>query len=61
MSEREEYLGDGCYCSFDGYAIWLRAPRENGDHVVALEPAIFNALTAYARQVWKVPADPPAE
>ena len=43
----EEYLGDGVYVSFDGYAITLRAPREHGDHYVVLEPREFKALTDY--------------
>ena len=34
MSEREIYLGDGLFASFDGYQVKLRAPRENGDHEV---------------------------
>jgi hypothetical protein len=34
----EEYIGDGLYVSFDGWEFCLRAPRENGDHVVYLEP-----------------------
>jgi hypothetical protein len=38
MSEREEYLGDGLYASFDGYQIRLRAPRGFGvDHEVFLD------------------------
>jgi hypothetical protein len=48
MRDKEVYLGDGLYASFDGFAIWLRAPRENGvDHVVALEPQVWNELAAY--------------
>jgi|HubBroStandDraft_6_1064221.scaffolds.fasta_scaffold00056_124 hypothetical protein len=43
----ETYLGDGLYCSFDGFQIRLRAPRENDDHVVFLEPAVYNALVKY--------------
>jgi hypothetical protein len=43
----ETYLGDGLYCSFDGYQIILRAPREGGDHYVALEPQVYEALTAF--------------
>jgi hypothetical protein len=49
--ENETYLGDGLYARFDGFSIWLRAPRENGDHIVALEPGLMNALIAYAREV----------
>lgn len=57
MPERRDelYLGDGLYASFDGWYIWLRAPREDGDHRVALEPGVFAVLTNYANQVWSVP------
>jgi len=40
----EEYLGDGLYASFDGWHIVLRAPRADGDHAVALEPEVFQAM-----------------
>jgi hypothetical protein len=40
MSERETYLGDGLYCSWDGWQVKLRAPREGGDHVVFLEDGL---------------------
>lgn len=45
--ENETYLGDGVYASFDGWQIWLRAPREGGDHRVALEPEVYASLVAY--------------
>jgi len=51
MAAGETYLGDGCYARFDGYQIWLRAPREHGDHEIALEPDVFNALVEYARNL----------
>lgn len=44
MSEKETYLGDGLYASFDGYNIILRAPRAHGDDVVYLEPLILRAF-----------------
>jgi hypothetical protein len=48
MSEREEsYLGDGLYASFDGFMFTLRAPREDGDHWVALEPQVMEAFLAF--------------
>jgi hypothetical protein len=50
-TERETYLGDGLYASFDGFMITLRAPRENGDHWVGLEPNVFAALVEYQKQV----------
>lgn len=52
--DNETYLGDGLYASFDGWQIKLRAPRENGDHVVYLEPPMLIALnelvSSYARK-----------
>ncbi len=45
------YLGDGLYASFDGYQIELRAPREHGDHYVALEPVVLDAFIAYVRRI----------
>lgn len=48
--DNEEYLGDGLYVSFDGFSLWLRAPREHGDHVVALEPWMFASFVNYARR-----------
>jgi hypothetical protein len=47
MSEREVYLGDGCYCSFDGWQIRLRAPRSEGDHEVYLEPSTLAAFLEF--------------
>lgn len=50
MNENPEiYLGDGVYASFDGGQIWLRAPREEGDHVVALEFPVLRNLVDFAR------------
>lgn len=48
----EEYLGDGLYVSYDGYTIWLRAPRAGGDHYVGLEPEIWKSLEEYTHKVW---------
>jgi|GraSoiStandDraft_47_1057283.scaffolds.fasta_scaffold3251776_1 hypothetical protein len=48
----ETYIGDGVYVRFDGYQLLLRTPRENGDHVIALEPAVYFALRDYARKIW---------
>lgn len=49
----ETYLGDGLYISFDGYQYCLRAPRENGDHTVYIDPYIMEALDAYRERVAK--------
>jgi hypothetical protein len=51
MSDGETYLGDGLYASFDGYQIVLRAPRDGGDHWVALEPEVFAALVKFAAAI----------
>ena len=48
----EEYLGDGLFASFDGYTIWLRAPRMGGDHIVALEPTQFGQLVAFRNKAF---------
>jgi hypothetical protein len=50
---QETYLGDGLYASFDGFTIWLRAPRENGDHVVALEPLVYAELIRFVADLMK--------
>jgi hypothetical protein len=54
MTEPDEvYLGDGLYASWDGFAVWLRAPREEGDHRVALEPHALRALAEFVRSIQK--------
>ena len=40
MSERETYLGDGLFVSWDGLQIRLRAPRDGGDHEIFLEDGL---------------------
>ena len=51
MSERETYLGDGLYASWDGFMLTLRAPRDGGDHWIGLEPNVFAALVDYQKRV----------
>lgn len=46
----ETYLGDGLYAAHDGYQLKLRAPREDGDHVVYLEAAVWMALLKFMEQ-----------
>lgn len=48
--DKEIYLGDGLYARVDCGTIWLRAPREDGDHIVALEPEVFAALCELAER-----------
>lgn len=54
---REVYLGDGLYASFDGYQFVLRAPRENGDHWVALEPQVMRAFMEFVHVLEKANYD----
>lgn len=55
--EKEEYLGDGLYISYDGWQFRLRAPRENGDHVVYLDPMVLREFGAYCKRM-PAPRDP---
>lgn len=48
-SPQPEYLGDGVYATFDGYHIWLSTQE---GHRIAVEPAVYMALKAYAQKVW---------
>lgn len=48
----EVYLGDGLYASFDGFSIKLRAPRENGDHWVAMEWREYQEFISFAKECW---------
>lgn len=48
MQIDSRYLGDGVYASFDGFQIWLRAGSHDSEPLIALEPATFEALCAYA-------------
>jgi hypothetical protein len=48
MTQTEEYLYDGIYASFDGFQIKLRTEREEGDHVIYLEPTAWDLLVDFA-------------
>ena len=45
--EKKEYLGDGLYAQYDGYQVYLTAPREFGEHMVALEPSVLDSFMGY--------------
>lgn len=48
----KEYLGDGAYVDFDGFALWLTA--ENGIDVtdrICLEPEVYYALVKYVERL----------
>lgn len=50
--EKETYIGDGVYVSFDGYQVWLRADENR----IALEREVYGALLAYVERL-KPPAN----
>lgn len=50
MPEQEHYLDDGLFASYDGWQIKLRAPRDDGDHEVFMEGAVFDELLRWARE-----------
>jgi hypothetical protein len=49
MAEKETYLGDGLYVSFDGFQFRLRAPRDHGDDLVYLDRYALSAFIEYAQ------------
>lgn len=55
--DKQAYLGDGLYASFDGYQIWLAANHPD-NKTVAIEWQVFVQLMRYAKHVWgEVPHD----
>lgn len=55
MPRNETHIGDGVYCSFDGYQIWLRTERENGWHEIALDPYTWDALNRFQKKLAETP------
>jgi hypothetical protein len=54
MTDKEVYLGDGLYASFDGFMFKLRAPQDTiGDQTVYLEPEVLKSLMRYAKAIYK--------
>lgn len=56
IRKHETYLGDGVYAWTDGYQLWLRTERDDGEHTIALEPAVFAALITYEKRL-RVPRE----
>ena len=52
-AKQEAYLGDGLYAYTDAATdtLWLRAPRFNTNHIVALEPKVLAEFVKYACRV----------
>jgi hypothetical protein len=52
-----DYIGDGVYVGHDGYHVWLRTPRENGIHEIALDQRAFDALVHYRERLMQEAPD----
>lgn len=50
---KEEYIGDGLYVSFDGWQFKLRAPRPEGDHEVFLEPRTHQSYVRFVEKAYE--------
>ena len=48
-NKNEAYLGDGLYASIEHGLITLRAPREDGDHWVALDSETLAAFLSFLK------------
>lgn len=57
MPTEETYIGDGLYARFDGFQIELRAPRDDGDDFVYLEPGMLDRLRDMVKDYDPTPAD----
>lgn len=58
--DKQTYLGDALYASFDGYQIWLAANHPD-NKTVAIEPQVFAQLMHFAQKVWGgIPGSYPA-
>jgi hypothetical protein len=52
MPDKNMYLGDGLYVSFDGYQIVLKANSEtNPTDKVYLDPSVFRNFLIYAKSI----------
>jgi hypothetical protein len=51
MTDKETYLGDGLYASFDGWQIKLRAPHGYVDQEVYLEPEVLVRFESFVAEV----------
>ena len=47
----DDYLGDGVYVSFDGYAIVLDLRGQDGFTKIALEPSVLEAFDRYRKRL----------
>jgi hypothetical protein len=58
----KDYLGDGVYGMFDGFAIWLHAnDHENPTDRICLEPNVLDALNRFSERCAAVMAEHAAQ
>jgi len=50
----DEYLGDGVYVGFDGFAFVLDLRGQDDITRIVMEPDIINQLTKYVEQTYKL-------
>jgi len=55
---KDHYLGDGLYAGHDNYQIYLSAPREDGDHWVALDNRTLASFLAYIEGIKQAKVSP---
>lgn len=49
--ENEMFVGDGLYVSWDGEQFCLRAPREEGDHLVFFDYLVLKNILDYVETI----------
>lgn len=51
MNIEDDYLGDGVYASFDGYAITLDLRGQDSTTKIVLEPTVLDAINRYSDRI----------
>jgi hypothetical protein len=47
----KDYIGDGVYVTWDGYAIRLSTPREDGEHWIELDAHTYAGLLRFVERL----------
>lgn len=53
-NEHRDYMGDGVYIEWDGYAYWLRANDHRDGFCtdkICLEPSVLNAINRFVKRI----------
>ena len=54
MQDKIAYIGDGVYCEFDGYGMWLRTGHYETDkceNKIYLEPSVLRSLMEFYKGI----------